>query len=341
MQRCIEIATYGFGNVAPNPMVGAVITYNNEIIGEGYHQKYGEAHAEVNAINSLKDKHLLSKSTLYVNLEPCSHYGKTPPCADLIIKHKIPKVVIGSTDTFTKVHGRGIEKLKLAGIDVTCGILEKESRELNRRFFTYHETKKPYVILKWAQTLDGFIDAVRIKNTPLQPLWITNKTARTLVHRWRSEEQSIMVGTNTAAKDNPKLNVRDWAGKNPLRVLLDKNLRLDRNLNLFDNSVKTIVFTEKNIASDANTNFVRVNFDETLLITILEYLYHQNIQSIIIEGGAQLLNSFIKQNLWDEARVFIGDISFGSGVKAPDFSGKYSEKSDFGDSRLYIYRNKY
>ncbi len=343
LRRCLEIAELGLGNAAPNPMVGSVIVHNNKIIGEGYHRKCGEAHAEVNAVNSVENGELLKKSTLYVNLEPCSHYGRTPPCSDLIIEKKIPRVVIGCIDSFAKGSSRGVERLKSAGIEVVTNVLEKESLELNRRFFTFHSKKRPYIILKWAQTLDGFIDAKRTKDTPIQPLWITNKIARTLVHKWRTEEQSILVGTNTAEKDNPKLNVRDWAGSNPTRLLIDRNLRLNNSLSLFDGSIPTVIFTDKHKASKKNTEYLTIDFDDKNdkggLKQILTNLHDRNLISVIVEGGSSILRSFIEQNLWDEARIFTGNKYFGEGTKAPEFPFNPSKEENFDGSFLKYYRN--
>jgi len=322
MSRCLQLAENGLGNAAPNPMVGSVIVHNNKIIGEGFHRKCGEAHAEVNAINSVKDKELLKDSTLYVNLEPCSHYGKTPPCSNLIIQHKIPRVVIGCKDTFSLVSGRGIEQLKNAGCAVIVGVMENEARWLNRRFFTFHEKKRPYIVLKWAQTIDGFVDVKRNENEPSKPFWITNDLCKRLVHKWRSEEQAIMVGTNTALKDNPQLNVREWFGNMPLRIVTDRNLRLPKNLNIFDNSQKTLIFNSlKNEISD-KIEFVKIDFSENKknsVLQILEKLYERNILSVFVEGGSELLNTFISNHLWDEARVFTGHKYFYEGTKAPDF----------------------
>jgi len=340
MQRCIELARNGLGNVAPNPMVGCVIVSNGKIIGEGYHRKYGEAHAEVNAISSVKDKENLKTATLYVNLEPCCYHGKTPPCTDLIIRHKIPKVVIGCTDPAPKVSGKGIEQLKGAGCKVTHGILERECKELNRRFFTFNEKKRPYIMLKWAQTMDGFIAQQPPSNSPARAggellhtrpptLFgeraeaqnsnrISNELSHTLVHKWRSEEQAIMVGTNTAHIDNPQLDVREWSGKDPLRIVLDKTLRLSKGLYLFDRSIPTIVFTSCKIKSEKNLEYVNIDFKKNIIPQILEELYRREIQSIIIEGGTQLLHSFIKNEMWDEMRIFIGNKKFGNGINAPE-----------------------
>ena len=339
MKRCIELAKNGKGNTYPNPMVGSVIVYNGKIIGEGYHRKCGEPHAEVNAVNSVKDKSLLSKSTIYVSLEPCSHVGRTPACSTMIIEKKIPRIVIACSDSFEKVSGKGIQMLKNAGRDVTVGILEKEARELNKRFFTFHEKKRPYIILKWAETIDGFIDFKRTPDTPIQPNWITGEQARTLVHKWRSEEVAILVGTNTAEKDNPKLNVRDWTGNNPVRIVLDRNLRLSENLSLFDSSQKTIIFTEKEQENKENCEFVKFKFDNNLFETIFTVLYKKEIQSIIIEGGAMVLNTLINQNLWDEARVFIGDKLFYEGVKAPVIKNISPTIENIDNDKLLFFRN--
>lgn len=317
MQRCIELAKLGMGNVAPNPMVGAVVVYDNNIIGEGYHQQYGYAHAEVNAVNAVENKELLSKATLYVNLEPCAHFGKTPPCADLIIKYEIPNVVIGSVDFNSVVNGRGIEKLIKAGTDVTIGVLEEDCKELNKRFFTFHQKKRPYIILKWAQTADGFIDNRRSLSDNSKPLQISSAESRTLVHQWRSQEQAIMVGTATALLDDPRLTVRGMEGKNPLRVCIDRELRIPRNFHLLDKSTPTLVFTAAKQLSETNLEFITIDFSLPVLPQIFNSLYARNIQSIIIEGGEQLLNSCIKSSLWDEARVFVSDKVIGDGVKAP------------------------
>ncbi|NOZ46822.1 MAG: bifunctional diaminohydroxyphosphoribosylaminopyrimidine deaminase/5-amino-6-(5-phosphoribosylamino)uracil reductase RibD [Chlorobi bacterium] len=340
MKRCILLAKNGQGNVAPNPMVGSVIVYNNKIIGEGYHQNFGDSHAEVNAINSVKNKDLLKKATLYVNLEPCSHYGKTPPCTDLILKHKIPNVVIGCVDEFAKVAGRGVLKLRNSDVNVTLGVLEKESKELNRRFFTFHNKKRPYIILKWAQTLDGFIDIKRTTKNIAEPMWITNEIARSLVHKWRTEEAAIMIGTNTAEKDNPNLNVRNVNGNNPLRIVLDRNMRLPVSLHVFNQQIPTIIFTQENVPDKKNLEYVKINFEGHVIEQILSFLYKKNILSVIIEGGEKLINSFMKQFLWDEARIFIGDKLFYNGVKAPDIMGVLTNNSKIEESKLLIFRNK-
>lgn len=322
MMRCFDLARNGLGKVAPNPMVGSVIVMNQSIIGEGYHQLFGEAHAEVNAINSATDKKILCESTLYVSLEPCSYFGKTPPCADFIIEHHIPRVVISNLDPNVKVNGKGIEKLRNAGIEVISGVLRQEGEELNKRFFKYHLKSRPYIILKWAQTEDHFIDVFRDRFHPQQPNWITNEQARMLVHKWRSEEQSIMVGTNTALLDNPQLNVRNWTGRSPLRIVIDRTLRLPNNLHLFDGSLPTLIFTEQEPEDSDNPNiqYVTIPFDEYFPEHILGQLYHRQITSLIIEGGTRLIETFINANLWDEARVFTGKKFYVEGKAAPKIS---------------------
>jgi diaminohydroxyphosphoribosylaminopyrimidine deaminase/5-amino-6-(5-phosphoribosylamino)uracil reductase len=316
MNICLDLAKQGIGKVAPNPMVGSVIVHNNKIIGQGYHEFYGRPHAEVNAIESVKDKSLLKESTIYVNLEPCAHFGKTPPCANLIIDNQIPKVMIGCIDSFSEVSGKGIAKMEAKGIEVSVGCLENESLDLNKRFFTFHTKQRPYIILKWAQTQDGFIDIDRL-NSPNKNSWITTPASKSLVHQWRAEEPAIMVGTNTALNDNPSLTVRETEGNNPTRIVLDMDLRLPNELNLFDKSVPTIVFNTIKNESTNNLYFVKIE-QRNILPQILTELHSRNLQSIIIEGGAQLLNSFIEQNLWDEARVFTGIKEFKQGLKAPN-----------------------
>ncbi len=339
MQRCLQLAKNGLGNTYPNPLVGSVIVYEEKIIGEGFHKKAGEPHAEVNAVNSVKDKKLLKKSTLYVNLEPCAHQGRTPACSKMIVDLKIPRVVIGCRDSFEKVDGKGIKIMHSAGINVIAGVLEKESKELNKRFFTFHEKKRPFVILKWAQTIDGFIDFERTPDTPIKPNWITDEYARVLVHKMRSEEQSILAGTNAAEKDNPSLNVRDWSGKNPMRIVLDRNLRLSENLSLFKGKIPTMVFTEKEKPQKKNTNYIKIDFKKSVPKQILDFLYKKEIQSIIIEGGTITLNSFIQENLWDEAQIFIGDKFFKTGIKAPKISKKPVKKEIISGSKLFTFEN--
>lgn len=339
MARCLELARKGAGNVSPNPMVGSVIVYNDQIIGEGYHEKYGEAHAEVNAVASVKNKELLKESTMYVTLEPCSHYGKTPPCSDLIIEKQIPRVVIGTVDPFAKVAGRGIEKLKKAGIDVTLDILGEECRELNKRFFTFHKKKRPYIILKWAQTLDGFIDIDRTAANFGEPTWITGNKALQGVHKMRAEEDAIVVGTNTAQKDNPSLTVRHCEGKNPLRIVLDKSLRLSGNLNLFDNSAETLVFNSLENKISGKTEFIKIDFSQNIIAQILEILHKRNVLSLIVEGGKHLLDSFISENVWDEAHVYTGIKEFKSGVAAPVLNRKPDTIKKIESDVLRVFRN--
>ena len=338
IKRCIELAKNGLGATYPNPLVGSVIVHRDSIIGEGWHQKAGAPHAEVNAVNSVKDKSLLKKSTIYVSLEPCSHFGKTPPCSDLIIAKGIKKVVIGAVDPFAEVAGRGIKKLMEAGCEVQVGVLEQECQDLNKRFFTFHQKKRPYIILKWAQTADGFI-APKIQEKR-EPVWITNQYSKQLVHKWRSEEQAILVGTNTAIADNPKLNTRLWKGENPVRVVIDKDLKIPQESALFDGTIKTIVLTENEKKSDNNNlAFEKLDFQQALPNQICEVLYRHNLQSVIIEGGAKTLQTFIDNNLWDEARVFTGISEFHKGVKAPEFSGKMFSKTTLERDTLKFYKN--
>ena len=340
MQRCIDLAGLGLGNTAPNPMVGSVIVYKGKIIGEGYHRKCGEAHAEVNAVNSVKDKSLLKKATLYVNLEPCAHYGKTPPCANLIAGLGIPNVIIGSIDTAAHVSGKGIQILKEAGCNVTTGVLEQESRELNKRFFTFHEKQRPYIILKWAQTKDGFIDIKRNKDNPVEPTWITNEYAKTLVHKWRYEEQSILIGTNTALSDNPSLTCRNWKGNNPVRIVFDRNLKLPHSLNIFNTEAETLIIADKTAKTqkiktlNSNIGIKFVIYDNDFYTQLFQILIKKDIQSVIIEGGAKVLKSFIENDLWDEARIFYGEKEFKCGIKAPNIETDYLNKLYLGNSKL-------
>ncbi len=342
MKRALQLAKNGLGVTAPNPMVGAVIVLNDKIIGEGYTSAYGGAHAEVNAINSVKNKSDLIKATLYVTLEPCSHYGKTPPCADLIIKHNIPNVVIGTMDPHDKVKGKGIARLKNAGCNVTIGFLEEACLEHHKRFITFQQKKRPYIILKWAETMDGFIAPLPPKrDEEPKPYWISNTFSRQLVHKWRSEEQAILVGTNTVLEDNPKLNVRDWTVKSPIRVIIDRNLKIQGNYHIYDKSVKTIIITEVEDASKqlADIDFETIDFSKNVPEQICRTLHKKNIISILIEGGAQTLQSFIDSNLWDEARIFTGQNTFGEGLKAPKSNGKLHETLKIDSDLLNIYKN--
>jgi diaminohydroxyphosphoribosylaminopyrimidine deaminase/5-amino-6-(5-phosphoribosylamino)uracil reductase len=341
MQRCIELATLGMGSVSPNPMVGAVIVCDGQIIGEGFHMKFGEAHAEVNAVKNVLDTHpdgheLLKRSTIYVSLEPCSHFGKTPPCADLIIKNQIPRVVVGCRDPFANVDGKGIEKLQEAGIEVIEGILEKDCISLNKRFFTRVQKQRPYIILKWAQTKDGFFapeDGTQ--------KWITSLSAKQLVHQWRSEEDAVLVGKNTALADNPQLNVREWQGKSPTRIVIDRNLELPASLNIFDQSQDTIIFNLLKTELIGRVKYLELeDFDNLLPQLICYQLYLMDIQSLIIEGGAATLNLFIEAGLWDEARVFTGSQEWTQGIPAPALPGKPLHTTIIGPDTLKIWQNE-
>ncbi len=385
MRRCLQLAKLGAGYVAPNPMVGAVLVYDDKIIGEGWHHKYGEAHAEVNCIASVKNenRHLIQQSSLYVSLEPCSHFGKTPPCTDLIIKNKIQKVIIGCRDPFIEVDGKGIEKLKAAGVEVEVGILEKECKELNKRFITFHTEKRPYIISKWAQTSNGFIapspqtplrergafeDSERSRVAPLNPpeggtfeasqgsrLLISNEYSNRLVHKWRSEEASILIGTNTALFDDPELTTRLWPGASPIRLIVDMDLRLPNSLKIFNGETPTIIFNTKIHSEESEWSkassplerrlevrslYYQVTTDANLVHQILNALYQLNIQSVIVEGGARLLQSFIDEGTWDEARVICNkQLAIGNGLPAPHLKDalKIEEQLLFSDT-IEIYK---
>lgn len=338
MQRCLDLAGRAEGKTYPNPLVGSVIVQNGLIIGEGYHLKAGEPHAERIAINSVPDSGLLKDSTLYVSLEPCNHYGKTPPCTEIIISSGIKKVVIGTTDTSYKVNGKGIAALRMAGSDVMTGVLENECRWINRRFFTFHEKKRPYIILKWAQSSDGFLDVDRGHITDRRPTWITGKAERVLVHRWRSEEQSILAGAGTVRADDPMLNLRFWPGDDPLRLILSSSGKLDKNSAVFTSEGRTIVFThDKSVP--ASRDRVILDNERSSALQIAEYLYKSGIQSLFIEGGAAVLNHFIEEGLWDEARIFSGKVTFGSGIKAPSVTGIIKSRTEYSGSNLEIIVN--
>lgn len=342
MSKCVELALKGMGKVSPNPMVGCVIVLDNKIIGEGYHEQYGNAHAEVNAINSVQDKSLLKKSTLYVNLEPCSHYGKTPPCSLKIIQCGIPHVVIGTQDSFPKVAGGGIKMLTEAGVKVEKDVLKKECEELNKRFFTFHEKKRPYIILKWAESGDKFIDIERDYKTT-QAAKISTQETQLLVHQMRAKESAILVGTNTAIKDNPSLTVRLCEGNNPVRLVIDKDLKIPTHYKLFDNQSKTIVFTEKNAISSKEIKYIKIDFSHNILPHIMSELYSEDLLSLIVEGGSELLNSFIQNDLWDEVQIeTVTQLFLKNGVQAPDFNRKkelISEKK-YGKNLIQIYKNQ-
>lgn len=337
MRSCFELAVLGLGKVQPNPMVAAVIVHNNRIIGEGYHQEYGKAHAEVNAIQQVLDTYpnasnLLKESTLYVNLEPCAHFGKTPPCADLIIKQGIPKVVISNIDPFGSVNGKGVERLKNAGVEVKTDVLKEEGYALNKRFFTYHTLQRPYVILKWAESKDGYISIA--ENTRSN---ISGAEAKKMNHKWRSEEQAILVGTKTVLVDNPILTVREWVGRNPVRVIIDKDLKLTKDYHIFNADSKTIIFNNHKTELDGNVQYVQIDFYGLVPQFILFQLYLMEIQSLIIEGGAYTINEFMQFGLWDEARVFKSKELLQTGVKAPISEGRLNSVTDLGDDELFIY----
>ncbi len=340
IKRCLQIAKNGIGTSRPNPSVGAVIVFDNKIIGEGFTSTYGGNHAEVNAVNAVKDKSLLKEATIYVTLEPCSHFGKTPPCADLLVKHQIKNVVIGCVDSNSLVSGKGIQRLKNAGVNVIVGVLENECKAYHKRFFTVQNKKRPYVILKWAASKDGFI--APLSKDEQKPVWISNKFSQQLVHKFRSEEHAILVGTNTVIVDNPKLNVRSWTGNNPVRIVLDNSLRVSRDAHIYDESVKTIIIISKEINISVNSKnliFEEIDFSKMVAKQICDILQKHQIQSVIIEGGAQTLQTFIDASLWDEAKVFIGETSFKKGVKGPELSGRIASVINIKNDILKTYIN--
>ncbi len=336
MQRAFGLALLGKGSVSPNPLVGCVIVHDDLIIGEGWHQKYGEPHAEVQAVNSVDNKDLLKDSTFYVNLEPCSHHGKTPPCADLLIAHKIKRVVISNQDTNPLVAGKGIEKLKAAGIEVVTNVLESEGRELNKRFFQFIEKSRPYIVLKWAQTSDGFI-----AHENYDSKWISNEHSRQLVHKWRAEEDGILVGRKTVAHDNPQLNVREWSGRNPIRIVIDRFLKLDERLHVFDRTQQTLVYNVLKHEEHENLSLVRLDDDRSFLWHLLKDLHKRKIQSLIIEGGQHTLQHFIDQGLWDEARIFVSTKSFGVGIHVPKLVGNLTSQQSVFTDTLMVYHPIY
>lgn len=341
MQRCLDLAAIGIASVSPNPMVGCVIVKDHKIIGEGFHAKIGQAHAEVNAVQAVFSKYgeeakkYLKGATVYVSLEPCAHFGKTPPCADLLIKHQVKKVIIGNKDPFPDVDGKGIAKLKNAGIEVQQGILEKECRNLNKRFFTRIEKQRPYLILKWAQTANGFF-------SPLKPIkkWISTPMAKKMAHKWRTEEDAILVGKRTVLADDPELTTREWVGKNPVRLVIDKLLQIPETHHIYDHAAKTIVFNEVKTQVIGNTHYVQMEDMQYYLPQKIAYqLYLMDLQSVIIEGGANLLNQFIDAGLWDEARVFSSSKSWESGIHAPHIHGLITEMISINHDKLIIYKN--
>jgi diaminohydroxyphosphoribosylaminopyrimidine deaminase / 5-amino-6-(5-phosphoribosylamino)uracil reductase len=336
IKRCIELAKLGDGNVAPNPKVGAVLVYNNKIIGEGFHKIFGESHAEVNAINSVIEKELISKSTLYVNLEPCSHQGKTPPCSNLVIEKKIKKVVIGCRDTFSLVNGKGIEQLKQAGVEVIEGILEEECNDLNKVFFSFHSKKRPFITLKWASSSDGFIGKSGLPN-----LKISNELSNVLVHKLRSNNMAIAVGANTAKIDNPKLNVRKWTGKSPLRIVFDSDQNLSPTLNLFSIDENYLVVTKsKNELIFPEKNILRIKDHKNELYELMDFLFKKNINSLLVEGGAKLLQSFIDNDLWDEAIEIKSENNIENGIKAPVLTCENFTLKLIGNDSHFHYKNK-
>ncbi len=337
MRRCLYLAQLGLGQAAPNPLVGSVIVRNGEIIGEGYHQKYGEAHAEVNAVHAVKDKDLLKDSTLYVNLEPCAHFGKTPPCSNLIIEMKIPRVVIGCIDTFSEVAGKGIAKMKAAGIDVIVGVLETESKQLNKRFFTFHNQKRPFITLKWAQSSDHFIDINR-SNNEKGIHWITQPETKTLVHQWRSQEMGILVGRQTIKNDNPRLNCRNFDGKSPVRIIIDPDLKLDiESYHIGISGEKTIILNRKK--NEAVKHLAYLMTEDFSVDNIVKILYEQDIQSLIVEGGKITLEKFITSNIWDEAKILTGSAVLNEGTRAPVLNaGIHFRSSMFGKDRVDEFR---
>lgn len=336
MRRCLELAQKAEGLTFPNPMVGSVIVHQGIIIGEGYHLRAGESHAEVNAVNSVLDKSKLKTSTLYVNLEPCSHFGKTPPCADFIISNEIPKVVIGTADSSEKVSGKGIERLKNAGCEVITGVIEEECRRLNRRFFTFNEKKRPYITLKWAQSADGYLDVIRTSDHKTEPTWITGKPERILVHKWRASEQSILVGAGTVRADEPQLNVREWKGPDPLKLILSSSGTVNVG-SVLNKSNSVILFTHNPRSVSQAKEMVILNKTEASSVQIARYLFSEGLQSLFIEGGAEVLNHFISTGLWDEARIFTGSDYFREGPKAPSVKGTLFSRTVFSGSTLEIY----
>lgn len=340
MRRCLELASRGLGSVAPNPMVGSVVVYKGRIIGEGFHRQFGGPHAEVMAIQSVQDQSLLADSVLYVNLEPCSHYGKTPPCTELIASRYIPFIVTGTADPNPLVSGKGIQFLREQGMKVVTDILKAECEHLNRRFFTFHIRKRPYIILKWAQTSDGFMDVDKKEKRTKGITWITDEVSRRMVHKWRTEEQSILVGSGTVIADNPRLTARNWPGGSPVRLVIDREGKLSGDLHILDGTVKTFIFTYSAAKTQDNVTYVQPDRNKDMVMALLEFLLTKNIQSVMVEGGKILLDEFIRQGCWDEARVFTGNCSFGKGVPAPAINMEAIEQLRFSDSILKIFRNE-
>lgn len=346
MRRCIELAQKGRGFTAPNPMVGAVIVHQGKVIGEGFHRRAGEPHAEVNAIASVRDESRLRESTLYVNLEPCSHYGKTPPCAELIIRKQIPRVVIGCLDPFAEVSGRGVRMLLKAGVEVITGIMEPEARELNRAFITFQEKGRPYIILKWAQSADGFIDCHRDDYSG-PPVRLSSPQSRREVHKLRSEVAAILVGTRTALLDNPSLSVRHWSGASPVRLTIDRHLCIPSHYHLLDGTIPTVVFTSREVQNSQNITYIALDPNRSTLSQVLDYLKEKKLNSLLVEGGSCLLQSFLSEGYWDEARVEVVSRRLNNGVKAPEISQSKSsylltgsKKTGNSDDIILSYKNK-
>ena len=338
MQRCIDLARLAGVEAAPNPMVGAVIVHNGNIISEGYHHKCGEAHAEVNAVNAVADKQLLTAATIYVSLEPCAHYGKTPPCADLIIASRFKRVVVGCTDPFHEVAGKGIQKIREAGIEVTVGVLEQQCLQLNKRFFTFHRKQRPYIILKWAQTADGFIDSLRTGEEERKVNWISSPGTQSLVHQWRSEEQAILVGWKTVEHDNPSLTVREVTGKNPLRVIIDGQLKMPADSRVYADNEKTLILNRVKDGTEGNTEYVKLPQIDTG--NIMKALYDRDIISVFVEGGSRTIQHFLVDLAWDEARVIVGKNTFRQGVRAPKIAGVPDHCFAFAEDTIYQYFRK-
>jgi len=339
MRRCFELARKGLGLTRTNPLVGCVIVHGDRIIGEGYHHEFGGPHAEVNAIRSVRRPELLPEATLYCSLEPCSHYGKTPPCSMLIAQKKIRRVVVSNLDPFPSVNGQGVRQLREEGTEVETDCLSEEGIHINRRFLTYHLLKRPYVVLKWAQTQDGFIDLMREPGDPIGTNWITGRACRTMVHKWRSEEAAIMVGTNTILTDDPRLNIRRWAGEHPVRITLDRTGRIPRTANILNGTQDTIVFSGHSGGYTGKTRSIPLD-PSYGLSDLLEELHDQKIVSVMVEGGARLLQSFLNEGLWDEARVFTGRMTFSQGVAAPVIALDPAEILHINETKLEIFRNE-
>jgi diaminohydroxyphosphoribosylaminopyrimidine deaminase/5-amino-6-(5-phosphoribosylamino)uracil reductase len=337
MQRCLDLALLGQGSVSPNPMVGCVIVKDDKIIGEGYHQKFGGPHAEVMALAAVKEQHLLEGATVYVSLEPCVHFGKTPPCSNLLIEKKIAHVVIACKDPNPKVAGKGIERLQKAGIVVEVGMLNTAAQQLNKRFFCLHQKQRPHVVLKWAQTKDGFLDRLRTDDQK-GINWISSEESRSLVHHWRSQEMSILVGKHTALNDNPSLTVRDVSGKNPIRILIDSQLQVQNDISLFSTDAPTLIFNR--LKNEKKENIEWIKIPETSTKYILDELYQRGIHSVMVEGGSRTLQYFIIDNVWDEAYVLVGDLYFGEGVKAPVLNRVPTHVHHFGTDQIYYFKRR-